>query len=149
MVKRAKSGNFYIGVVVFVISITALLVGIFSQNSVKTLEKGTPESIVQSYLQSITDGRNDLAATNFSIESKCTVEDIDRTYIESEIDVNLVKTVIEDKVAIVTVTIQRSYSIFEDSSNQEEQTFRLNLEKGEWKITGIPWPLYDCGGFLK
>jgi hypothetical protein len=34
-------------------------------------------------------------------------------------------------------------------SYSETQTFRLVKEDSGWKITGIPWPTYECGGEYK
>jgi hypothetical protein len=51
--------------------------------------------------------------------------------------------------AKVTVTIETSNGDPFGGSYSETQTFRLVKEDSGWKITGIPWPTYECGGEYK
>jgi len=149
MRKEKGSANLYLALIIAVITIIAIVAAATSKNTVKSFEKGTPQQVVQSYLKAITDGRNDLAANNFSAESRCTAEDIDRAYIEKNIQISLVKTDLDRKTAVVHISIQRDTSLFNDTMSDEEQSIRLVQEDGLWRIAGIPWPLYDCGVYKK
>ena len=145
MRKVKSSANLYLAIIIAAITILAIVLATQSRNTVNSFEQGSPQQVIQSYLQSINDGRNDLAAKYFSKSSKCTVEDIDRAYVDKNIEVSLVKTEITQDIAVVHISIQRGSSIFNDSMNNEEQTLRLNRENGLWRLAGIPWPLYNCG----
>ena len=147
MKKVNKGPNFYLALLIAGVSIVAVILAISSSNSVKIMQKGTPEAAVQQYLQKVNEGRNEEAASYFSKTSKCIVDDIDRAYIDNNAQVTLDKSVITSTdSAIVYVSIQRSNGPLLADTYTEPQTFRLNRENGLWKIAGIPWPLYDCGG---
>ena len=146
MRKVNRNANFYLGVLVAVIFAFALIFAISSQNSVKILNNGTPEATIQKFLQALNDGRNVEAAALFSVASSCTVEDIDRAYIDKNAEVSLDKAILTDtNNAIVYVSIQRNDAPLLSDPFTEPQDFRLVKEAGNWKIAGIPWPLYDCG----
>ena len=150
MDKTSKSVNFYLTVLIAVALAIAVIAAIFSGNSARTLNPGSPEKIVQEYLQSLTDGRNDLAAKRLSKNSSCEVEDIDRAYIWPSAQITLLKSEVTGNSAIVRVSVQRKTDTFMDSGILDEQpTYRLIKEQGQWRITGIPWPLYDCGRIKK
>ncbi len=147
MRKVNKGPNFYLAILIAAVSIIAVLLAITSSNSVKTMENGSPEAAVQQYLQRVNEGRNEEAARYFSKISKCTVDDIDRAYIDNNAQVTLDKSVITSTdSAIVYVSIQRNNGPLLADTYTEQQTFRLNRENGLWKLAGIPWPLYYCGG---
>jgi hypothetical protein len=147
MRKVNKGPNFYLAVIIATVSIIAILLAITSSNSVETMKSGSPEAAVQQYLQRINDGKNEEAATYFSKTNKCTVDDIDRAYLDANAQVSLDKSVITSPdSAIVYVSIQRNSGPLLADTYTEPQTFRLNRENGTWKIAGIPWPLYYCGG---
>jgi len=150
MNKISRSVNFYLTVLIAAVLTVAVIAAIFSGNSVKTLSPGSPEKTVQEYLQALTDGRNDLAANQLSKESGCTVQDIDRAYIWPSSQITLVKSETTGNSAIVQVSIERRTDTFMDSGMMNEQpTYRLIKEKSHWRISGIPWPLYDCGSVKK
>ena len=150
MRKVNRNANFYLGVLVAVIFAFALIFAISSQNSVKILNNGTPEATIQKFLQALNDGRNVEAAALFSVASSCTVEDIDRAYIDKNAEVSLDKALLTDtNNAIVYVSIQRNDAPLLSDPFTEPQDFRLVKEAGNWKIAGIPWPLYDCGVMTK
>ena len=150
MRKVSRNANFYLAVLIATIFAIALIFAISSQNSVKVLDNGTPEATVQSYLQALNDGRSEDAAALFASKSSCTVEDIDRAYIDKNAQVSLDKTVMTNSTsAIVYVSIQRNDAPLIADPYTESQDYRLTKEDGIWKLSGIPWPLYDCGVIRK
>ena len=150
MRKVSRNANFYLAVLIAAIFAIALIFAISSQNSVKVLDDGTPEATVQSYLQALNDGRSEDAAALFASASSCTVEDIDRAYIDKNAQVSLDKTVMTNETsAIVYVSIQRNDAPLLADPYTESQDYRLIKEDGIWKLSGIPWPLYDCGVIRK
>jgi len=144
-----KSANLYLGISIVVVLIIALVAAVVTNNSSKTLSVGSPERAVQQYLQFLIDGRNDLAANAFSQDSRCTIQDIDRAYIWRSAEISLLDSQETGGTAVVRVSLQRDVNNLMDGSNGEELTYRLVKEGDQWKIAGIPWPLYDCGGLKK
>lgn len=144
-----KSVNFYLGIVIALVLIIALIVTMTSNSSTKTLNIGSPEKVVQEYLVSLNDGRNDLAIKLLASDSSCTIQDIDRSYHWPAAETSLLERRITGNTAVVRVSVQRDPSAMMESSSDEELTYRLIKESGQWRISGIPWPLYDCGGIWK
>lgn len=149
MSKIRKSANLYLGIFIVLVLVIALITTAVSNNSSKTLGVGTPERAVQQYLQFLIDGRNDLAANLLSKDSSCTIQDIDRAYIWREAEISLLSSKETGSTAVVRVSFAQDVSALMDTSRDEELTYRLEKEGNQWKITGIPWPLYDCGGVKK
>lgn len=150
MEKIGKTGNFYLAVFISGIFAIGTIFAISSTNSTEKLEIGKPETSIQEYLQALNDGRNEVAASYFSSTSRCKVEDIDRAYIDSNLQVILDKVVIEDdQSAIVYISVERNDSPLRADPYVEKRNYRMVKESGKWKISGIPWPLYDCGVLFK
>ncbi len=149
MRKVKGTANFYLAIIVVAITVLAIVVATNSKNTVNNFESGSPQRVLQAYLQAMNDGRNDLAANYFSKSSKCTVEDVDRANLNKNIQISLVKTDVTQNTAVVHISIQWDTSIFNDSMNDEDQSIRLVKEDGLWRLAGIPWPLYNCGEYVK
>ena len=69
MRKVEKGPNFYLALLISIISVGAVLLAITSSNSVKTMKSGTPEAVVQAYIQNVNEGRTEEAAANFTEDS--------------------------------------------------------------------------------
>ena len=145
MNNTSKRPDLYLAILVALIAVIAVIVAVSSGDSVKTLDSGSPQGVVQKYLKHITEGRNDLAADLFSSESTCTAEDIDLAYVSDSLQISLLKSEIDQDTAIVKVSISYQSSVLGDDMSSESKTFRLKRENNQWRISGIPWPLYDCG----
>lgn len=149
MDRARKSTNLYLGLVVSIVLIIALIAAIATDNSSKTLSAGSPERVVQEYLQAINDGRNDLAAKLLARDSSCTIQDIDRAWRSPSSQIALLESRKTGDTAVVRISLQRDANALMDPSSDEEFIYRLVKESNEWRISGIPWPLYDCSGIKK
>ena len=78
-----------------------------------------------------------------------TIEDFDRAYVQDSLRILLSDTTSSATTASVTVKIETSNGDPFYSGYTEDQTFRLTKDDSGWKITGIPWPTYECGGVYK
>jgi hypothetical protein len=113
------------------------------------LDKSSPEGVVQQYLNAATDRDFDQALTYLANDSKCKIEDFDRAYVQDSLRILLSDTTSSETTASVTVTIETSNGDPFYNGYSETQTFRLTKDDSGWKITGIPWPTYECGGVYK
>lgn len=126
------------------IAVTAL-VFVASRSDTASFEVGSPEATVQAYLQAMVDRDNDRALSYFVADTKCDSSDLDRQYLSSDMTVDLVSSNITGDRAQVKIRARYSNEdLFGGWS--EDHTIGLSRIDGSWKITGIPWPLYDCDG---
>lgn len=143
---NSKSPNRILGfVIALIVSISVLVVVISLNKPVQQLDEASPEGVVQSYLIEVFDGRYEAAMENMEIDSKCEASDLDRAYVPKDIRINLLDVAVEETSARVKFQIETPSGAPLDSYYTEEQVIRLVKEGESWKITGIPWPLYDCG----
>lgn len=144
-----QSTNRLLGLVVAAISIVALIAVLALKETTPQLDAKTPEGTVQQYLQSVTDRDFNSAITYLASDTKCKIEDFDQAYIDDSIRVSLLDTTITSNSASVKVSIENSSGDPFGGSYAEAQTFRLTQSDSGWKISGIPWPTYQCGGEFK
>ena len=140
-----KRANRVLGLVVAVIAVISVIVVLAGRQPTTQLDEGSPEAAVQQYLQAVSDRDFDQALNFLSDDSKCTIEDFDRAYIQDSLRIGLSESSGNQTTAVVTVSIQSSNGDPFGGTYTEERNFRLVNTDGEWKITGTPWPNYECG----
>lgn len=131
-----------IGLVIIAVAIVTVL---SSTKSAVVVDRKTPAGSVQVYLKAILSGKNVEAATMLSPNSVCTIEDIDRAYVVDTARVLLVDSSTEGSTAEVRVRVEIPSGGPLGDFMTEDHTFRLSNVNGSWLLTGIPWPLFDCG----
>jgi len=144
-----QRANRVLGIVVAAISIVALIAVLAVKETTPQLDANTPEGTVQQYLQSVTARDFDSAITYLASDTKCKVEDFDQAYIDDSVRVSLLDTTITTNLASVRVSIENSSNDPFGGAYTEAQTFRLTKSDTGWRISGIPWPTYQCGGEFK
>ena len=144
-----KRANKVLGIVLAVIAVVALIAVLALKEPVAELDKNTPEGAVQQYLSAVTDRDFNQALTFLSADTTCTVEDFDRAYIQDSIRIGLSETSTAETTAVVTVSIQYSNGDPFGGTYSEDRNFRLVKTDTGWKITGVPWPTYECVGDSK
>lgn len=135
------------GVVVLVLAalVTVLLVG----REPEDLPPGTPEAAVQEYLDAVLDGDDEAAAALFTPTNPCTVLDLENAWVDEDVRVTLDDVRVDGKAARVEVTVASSGGGLVPDAWSEEQTFRLSEIDGDWLISGVPWPLFECGASFR
>lgn len=141
---RLSSQKVLTVIVLFTILLAAVAAFLGTNRNQAEYSVKTPEGVIQRYLAAVIDGRNDKAAQFFVANSNCDASDLDRSWISETIRVNLVESDIEGNQAFVEVAIDISSGGPFDDYYTEDHNFRLERESGDWKILGIPWPLYSC-----
>jgi hypothetical protein len=136
-----------LGILLFVLVITSVVLAINRKSHM--MKEGTPERVVQIYLQHLSeeDFENAYALLNEELKSECTF----REFITNS---TLAKTRLKgdslthkntnefEEVAIVSIevtSIQTSIPFGADETRREE-LFTLSLEDEKWKISDLRFP---------
>lgn len=143
--------NRVLAIVVGAVVVLALVVAALSATRpVTTYDEATPEGVVQSYLTAALKGDNDQAATYFATDGLCDAADLDRASIVDSQQVYLVDTEVDGDSARVQVQlVVGGGGPLDTSEYSEDQVFRLTRSAEGWRLTGTPWPLWDCEGGVK
>jgi hypothetical protein len=144
-----QRANRVLGFIVAAISIVAFITVLSVNEDTPQLDATTPEGTVQQYLQSVTARDFDTAITYLSEDTKCKITDFDQAYIQESIRISLSDASVTGDSASVKVNIENSSGDPFGGSYTESQAFRLVKSDSGWKIAGIPWPTYQCGGEFK
>lgn len=135
-----------LGITVAVIAVIAVVVGIFTATqSPSNLDPKSPEGVVQQYMTAVFEHRSDDAAKYFDAAGECSADDLDRYGTPQDARVDLADANVSGDTARVTVHIEYNSGDPFGGGWSEDKTIRLVKSGDEWRITGIPWPLYDCG----
>lgn len=131
-----------IGLIIVAVAVVAVL---SMTKSAVVMDRSTPAGSVQAYLKAVLVRKDAEAATWLSPTGACTVTDISRAYIVDTARVLLIVSTTTGSTAEVRIRVEiPSESLLGDSMT-EDHTVRLIKSDARWLITGIPWPLYDCG----
>jgi hypothetical protein len=118
---------------------------LISSKDIKKLDPATPEGVVQLYLNEVINGQYEEAINYLSATSNCKATDLDRAYLADSLRINLVSSEINEESALVKIEVEtQSGGPFNDSYT-ESHNYRLAIENTNWKILGIPWPMWECG----
>lgn len=135
-----------VGLIIVLVAVVAV---VSSTRSTLVIDKSKPAWAVQNYLKAFLAGKNAEAAKMISPESECTVVDVDRAYVIDNSRVVLLSTSTNGNTAEVRVRVEFPVNGPFGDSPTEDHTFRLTDSNGTWLLTGIPWPLYNCGMVTK
>jgi hypothetical protein len=143
----SRNPNRVLCVVIGFVIIAVVVVSFLStRQSAVVMDRTTPAGSVQVFLKAVLEGKNAEATRMLSPESTCTVTDLDRAYIVNTARVLLLGSTTTGATAEVRVRVEiPSGGPIKDVMTDEDHTFVLANAGGGWLITGIPWPLYDCG----
>ena len=122
------------------VAVLALTVG----RNVEEFELDSPEGVTQAYLKAAFDGDFDEAASYFSTDSECDATDLDRAFIQEDVRVSLVDVSATADKGTVRIDAEIADGSPFAGYYEEQHSLRLVRENDAWKLTGIPWPLYDC-----
>ena len=136
-----------LGILLFVLVITSVVLAINRKSH--TMKEGTPERVVQIYLQHLSeeDFENAYALLNEELKSECTFREfitnstLARTRLKGD-SLTHKNTNEFEEVAIVSIevtSIQTSIPFGADETRREE-LFTLSLEDGIWKISDLQFP---------
>lgn len=140
-----RSSNRILAVIVgFTLILAAVAALLTSSREVKELSPNSPEGVVQLFLKAVIEGKSEDAADYFSATTTCDASDIDRSWMPETVRVNLADQEITGDRAFIEITVDISSGGPFDDYYVETHNYRLAQEDGNWRILGIPWPLYSC-----
>jgi hypothetical protein len=122
------------------VAVLALTVG----RGVEEFDLDSPEGVAQAYLKAAFDGKFDEAANYFATESECDATDLDRAYIQEDVRISLVEVTTTADKGTVRINAEIADGSPFAGYYEEQHSLRVVREDDTWKLTGIPWPLYDC-----
>ena len=143
-----KPNRILILVVAAVVLATAIVVVVTKKPNQKSYDAKSPEGTVQNYLESIYAGDNVKAASYLSRTGFCTVQDLDMM---DMMDMHSRPRILFDETSMMGnrawVKINAELGSGGPMGNMmpESHTLRLVRFGMGWQLTGIPWPLNDCG----
>lgn len=109
------------------------------------LPAGSPEAVVQDYLQRVRAHDPEGAATLLAPESPCGEDNLRQDQGPTDYRAVLRSTKTDTDGATVRVDlVHGGDGPFGGDGWTEEQTFDLVRDGERWLITGVPWPLYSC-----
>ena len=130
------------GVAVCVLVIIAVVLTFFKSPQ---LDPGTPEGVVQRYLQAVVEGRRSAARSYLSdrLQDECG-SDFPRYFSQDAIRIEWIDTVVDGSEARVDVLVEEDdYGIF-TSYYKFHAGFTLRESSDGWRITDQEWPWYGC-----
>lgn len=131
-------------VVVAIVAVFAGIVALVTTSPAQKLPAGSPQFVVQEFLNAVVDGDHVRAVDFLAADSSCTVTDFDQSYIPNEVRAELVDVAINGNSALVKVAVGIGSEGPFNSLYVENHSYRLVKTDG-WLISGVPWPLYQCG----
>ena len=146
---KDKNANRFLAIVVAIIAILAVVVVVGANRETEQLDRATPEGVVQEYLNAVIEGDFDAAAAKFDPAGSCKVDDLDKAYFDNDVRVTLINSSETSTGAVVRVQVEVPSGAPLGGYYGEDHTFRLVKADTGWLISGIPWPMYECGGVNK
>jgi hypothetical protein len=138
--------NRFLLILLAAVAVVAVVAGVLAATRpVPTYDRATPEGAVQAYLTAVVDRDHDEAVRFLAPGSPCSAVDLDRAYLPDGVRIVLRDTHVTGDTARVEVGVAvSSGGVFNDSEYTEDHTFRLTRTGADWRISGEPWPMYDC-----
>ncbi len=130
--------------VITVVVLLAVAVG-FTFVSGPMLDAGTPEGVVQRYLQAVVDGRRSEARSHLSDRLQGECDSTPPRYLSRDAyRIEWIETAIEGSTAEVTVSVAEEDPGIFGSYYEFDTSFTLERSEDAWRITGQDWPWYGC-----
>lgn len=132
-------------VVGLVIGLAVLTEVLVAQPTTAVDDPSSPAGVVRAYVQALVAEDHEAAAALLEEGGPCEVADVERAYPPDVDRVLLVDTVVEGDEARVVIEIVVREGPFSAFAYTERHTLELTGTDAGWRITGRPWPLFECG----
>lgn len=136
--------NIVLAVVTAAIVALALTAAIFSlRQPASAGDPSTPQGVVQSYAKAVVEQNYAAAVALLDPTLQCTDRHFLTSYVPENTALTLLETADATDPASVTVDIS-NYGDALAGSTAHQEVFELRRFEETWRITGAPWPVYDC-----
>lgn len=112
------------------------------------LDPGTPEGVVQAYLEAVIAGDHDAAAAHLSADDaeRCDASRFRGAYVSDSMTATLDDVQVRGERAEVRVQLREPSAPppFGSPGMRSSESFELVAEAGTWRLTGQPWPVHWC-----
>lgn len=132
------------GLIVILAVVAALIAG---RDQTSQWPPDSPEAAVQNYVQAVVDQNYPVALRHLDPALACNVTHFEQSYYPQDNAISLFQASITADEATVLVEIGSYGEPFFDAFVHQEQFDLINTPDG-WLVTGSPWPVYICGGYL-
>lgn len=139
--------NRVLAVLVGGVVLLAVVAGIVVANrETPTLDPGSPEAVVQEYLEAVADADYPAAAELVAPSSGCDAGTLSMAYVEQSGRIVLTDTTVDGDVAIVTLDVTDGAGDDPFGGEGYTHTERITLERvdGTWALAASPWLLSLC-----
>lgn len=144
------STNRTLGFIVAAIVVVGIVfASVASSWTVSERDPKSPEGVVQAYMSAVMDHRIDAALALLEPGTQCTAENYQQAYVDASSRVDLVDVRTSGDSADVHVRIEHSNGDPFGGTWNEDQYLALIRVNGDWRIHGMPYPLYNCGPVVK
>lgn len=132
-----------LGVIIVLAVVAAIVSG---KQPTRAFDPSSPEAAVQRFVDAALHGRADEAARGLAPESECGFDDL----IDVPAHMEPARVVLVDSSgsgSAATVQVELVYGsggAFDPEPPRDRHTYRLIRTGGEWRLTGVPWPLFEC-----
>jgi hypothetical protein len=137
-----------LAVALMVVIVAGVAVGVLREPVL--LDPHTPEGTVQAFMRAVLDGDWNAARSHITDELKaeCTAIDFRHSWIPDSLTATLDDVRIDGDEAEVVIRLRTAAGPGPFGGGYEAtETFDLLREDTAWRVTGQPWPVYDCRGW--
>jgi hypothetical protein len=144
------SANRGLAIAVGVIALAAIIaVNLSSSWRVTQRDPHSPAGVVQQYVTAVFEHRGAAAAALLDGSNGCTAANFDQVYYDQSSRVDLVETTQSGERATVHARIEHAAGDPFGGTWTEQQFFELVKVGSDWRITGNPWPAWNCPAQVK
>lgn len=143
---RSHPGRVLAIVVALVVALAVLTQVLLVDTRTADVDPASPEGVVRAYVEALVDEDPEAAAALLDPGSPCDAADVEQAYRPDVDRVLLLGTDVEGDDARVEIELQVGEGAFSAFGFAERHIFRLTSTDDGWRITGRPWPLYECFG---
>ena len=128
------------------IGVLVLVAVVFSFRENPELDPGTPEGVVQRYLQAMIDGEEGVARAYLSdrLQGQCRNLYRYAYFSERSVRIEWLATTVDGSTAYVDIREIRHWPDVVDDYSEHDRVFTLKLTDDGWRITHQSWPWYQC-----
>lgn len=143
-----QASNIVLAIITGLIVVLAVVAAVLAnRDNAAQWPPDSPEAAVQNYVRAVVDQDYPTALRYVDPGLACNVAHFEMSYYPQDTAISLFQAHITGDEATVHVEIGSYGEPFFDTFVHQEQFDLIDTPEG-WQITGSPWPVYVCDGYL-